>query len=232
MQCPCLVIQGTEDAIAGPDAGPKLAGALGRRARLVELAGSGHAPHTRDPVQVNLLIREFVTALQPGAPVMPRRWTRGHNRRRRALYISSPIGLGHAHRDVAIATELRKLRPGPGDRLASPAPGNQGAGGPRRAHPPGQRALASESRHIECESAEHDLHCFQALRRMDEILLANFMVFHDVVDEDLRPVDWRRGLGARLLPAREPREKRAAYVWMTDFVGWLPMPDGGEHEAC
>ena len=31
--------------------------------------------------------------------------------RRRALYISSPIGLGHAQRDVAIAKELRKLVP-------------------------------------------------------------------------------------------------------------------------
>ena len=28
-----------------------------------------------------------------------------------------------------------------------------------------------------------------------------------------------------------PEEKRAAYVWLTDFVGWLPMPDGGEREA-
>ncbi len=28
-----------------------------------------------------------------------------------------------------------------------------------------------------------------------------------------------------------PERKRAAYVWLTDFVGWLPMPDGGEHEA-
>jgi predicted glycosyltransferase len=28
-----------------------------------------------------------------------------------------------------------------------------------------------------------------------------------------------------------PEEKRAAYVWLTDFVGWLPMPDGGTHEA-
>ena len=25
--------------------------------------------------------------------------------------------------------------------------------------------------------------------------------------------------------------KRAAYAWLTDFVGWLPMPDGGEREA-
>jgi predicted glycosyltransferase len=29
----------------------------------------------------------------------------------RALYISSPIGLGHAQRDVAIAGELRTLHP-------------------------------------------------------------------------------------------------------------------------
>jgi len=28
-----------------------------------------------------------------------------------------------------------------------------------------------------------------------------------------------------------PRQKRAPYVWLTDFVGWLPMSDGGEHEA-
>ena len=38
--------------------------------------------------------------------------------------------------------------------------------------------------HIESESAGHDLHCFQALRRMDEILLANFMVFHDLVRDE------------------------------------------------
>ena len=28
-----------------------------------------------------------------------------------------------------------------------------------------------------------------------------------------------------------PEQKRAAYAWFTDFVGWLPMPDGGEREA-
>jgi hypothetical protein len=38
------------------------------------------------------------------------------------------------------------------------------------------KLLANESAHIERESAEHDLHCFQAIRRMDEILLATFMV--------------------------------------------------------
>ena len=28
-----------------------------------------------------------------------------------------------------------------------------------------------------------------------------------------------------------PEQKRAAYVWLTDFVGWLPMEDGGGHES-
>ena len=79
-----------------------------------------------------------------------------------------------------------------------------------RIHPASQH-LANESRHIESESAEHDLHCFQAWRRMDEILVANFMVFHDVVREDRYDL-WigDEALGDRLLPAREPaREARA-----------------------
>ena len=37
--------------------------------------------------------------------------TRGLTRPKRALYLSSPIGLGHARRDVAIAHELKRLRP-------------------------------------------------------------------------------------------------------------------------
>jgi len=28
-----------------------------------------------------------------------------------------------------------------------------------------------------------------------------------------------------------PGLKRAPFVWLTDFVGWVPMPDGGDHEA-
>ena len=52
-----------------------------------------------------------------------------------------------------------------------------------RVHP-ASRHLANESSHIESESAEHDLHCFQAWRRMDEILVANYMVFRDLVREE------------------------------------------------
>jgi predicted glycosyltransferase len=160
------------------------------------------------------------------------RWTRGRSRRRRALYISSPIGLGHARRDVAIAEELRQLVPDLEiDWLAQhPVTAVLEAEG-ERIHP-ASAELANESGHIESESAEHDLHAFQAIRRMDEILCANFMLFHDVVEEEQYDV-W---IGDEAWEVdyylhENPELKRAAYVWLTDFVGWLPLEDGGEREA-
>jgi pimeloyl-ACP methyl ester carboxylesterase/predicted glycosyltransferase len=225
VRCPVLVVQGSEDAITGPGRGAALAEATG--GELVVLDGSGHGPHVRDPVAVNLLLRDLVAPPSP-----PARRPRAMARRQRALYVSSPIGLGHARRDAAIADELRRLRPGLAiDWLAQhPVTSVLEARG-ERIHP-ASALLANESAHIERESAEHDLHCFQAIRRMDEILLANFMVFHDVVrDEqyDLWIGDEAWELDYYL--HENPEQKRAAYVWLTDFVGWLPMPDGGEREA-
>jgi pimeloyl-ACP methyl ester carboxylesterase len=225
VRCPVLVIHGEHDAIISVTRGIALAEDTG--GRLVVLEGSGHAPHVRDPVKVNLLLREFV---KPAPP--PWRWVRGKARRKRALYISSPIGLGHAQRDVAIAGELRKLHPDLDiDWLAQhPVTRVLEAAG-ERIHP-ASALLANESGHIESESAEHDLHCFQAIRRMDEILLSNFMVFHDLVrDEhyDLWIGDEAWELDYYL--HENPEHKQAAYAWLTDFVGWLPMPDGGQREA-
>ncbi len=133
---------------------------------------------------------------------------------------------------LAIAAELRKLHPELEiDWLAqNPVTKVLEARG-ERIHPASAQ-LANESAHIESESAEHDLHCFQAIRRMDEILLANFMVFHDLVNEehyDLWIGDEAWELDYYL--HENPEQKRAAYVWLTDFVGWLPMEDGGDHEA-
>ena len=67
---------------------------------------------------------------------------------------------------------------------------------------------------------------------MDEILAANFMLFHDVVrDEryDLWIGDEAWELDYYL--HENPREKRVPFAWLTDFVGFLPMEDGGEHES-
>jgi pimeloyl-ACP methyl ester carboxylesterase len=61
VRCPVLVIQGTEDAITGQSRGVALAEATGGSLGLLE--GSGHGPHARDPVKVNLLIRDFVESV-------------------------------------------------------------------------------------------------------------------------------------------------------------------------
>jgi hypothetical protein len=97
---------------------------------------------------------------------------------------------------------------------------------------PASADLANESIHIASESAGHDLHVFQAIRRMDEILVANFMVFHDLVEQEAYDV-WIADEGWEIdyFLHENPELKAAAYCWLTDFVGWLPMPDGGEHEA-
>ena len=224
VRCPVLVIHGSEDAVRPCASGARLAKLAD--GELVVLEGSGHFPHVRDPVKVNLILRDAV------APPRPRSWVRGRSRRRRALYVSSPIGLGHAQRDAAIADELRKLHPDLEiDWLAQhPVTAVLEARG-ERIHP-ASALLANESHHVESESAEHDLHCFQAIRRMDEILLANFMVFHDLVREE----DYDLWIGDEAWELdyylhENPEQKRAAYVWLTDFVGWLPMEDGGSGEA-
>jgi pimeloyl-ACP methyl ester carboxylesterase/predicted glycosyltransferase len=229
VRCPVLAIHGLEDTVVEPEHGISLAQELG--APIVLLEGSGHGPQMRDPVKVNGLLREFV---EPGPAREPRvrTWTRARSRPRRALYVSSPIGLGHARRDVAIAKELRKLVPDLEiDWLAQhPVTAVLEAEG-ERIHP-ASAELANESGHIESESAEHDLHVFQAWRRMDEILVANFMLFHDVVRDD--PYDLWIGDEAWEVDYylhENPELKSAAYVWLTDFVGWLPMTDGGEREA-
>ncbi|MCP9487411.1 MAG: alpha/beta fold hydrolase [Gaiellaceae bacterium MAG52_C11] len=223
VRCPTLVIHGDADLIRPHAQGAALAEATG--GTLVTLEGAGHLPQARDPVKINLLLRDFVAPPSPA-----RRWVRGKSRRKRALYVSSPIGLGHAQRDAAIAEELRKLHPDLEiDWLAQhPVTAVLEARG-ERIHS-GSAHLANESRHIESECAEHDLHAFQAIRRMDEILLANFMVFHDIVRDD--QYDLWIGDEAWELDYylhENPEEKRAAYVWLTDFVGWLPMADGGPH---
>jgi pimeloyl-ACP methyl ester carboxylesterase/predicted glycosyltransferase len=225
VRCPVLVIQGSEDRITGPDRGIALAEATA--GDLVMLEGSGHGPHVRDPVKVNLLLRDFAVPPRP-----PASWTRGRSRRKRALYISSPIGLGHARRDVAIADELRRLHPDLEIDWLAQHPVTKVLEARGELIHPASAQLANESGHVESESAEHDLHCFQAIRRMDEILLANFMVFHDLVreqDYDVWVGDEAWELDYYL--HENPEQKSAAYVWLTDFVGWLPMEDGGDREA-
>ena len=230
VRCPVLVVHGDEDGIIPYEHGVALAELLG--VGLVTLEGGGHLPSLGDPVRCNLLIREFVEGLAP-TPEPPRRWSRALRRRRRALVLSSPIGLGHARRDVAIVHELRALHPDLDVQWLAQHPVTAVlAEHGERVHPASD-LLAGESAHVESEAGEHDLHVFQAYRSMDEILVANFMVFHDLVAEehfDLVVAD--EGWDIDYFLHENPELKRSPFAWLTDFVGWLPMPDGGAAEVA
>ena len=58
VECPTLVIHGTDDLVTPFDWGEALASELGTR--LVSFEGSGHAPGARHPVRFNLTVREFL----------------------------------------------------------------------------------------------------------------------------------------------------------------------------
>jgi len=226
IECPVLVVHGGDDHIIPPSFGAKLAEITG--GELVTFAGGGHLVQGRDPVPANLLMKDFVdriTATPPPSHI----WIRGMSRRPRVLYLSSPIGLGHARRDLAIAQELRALVPDLEIDWLAQHPVTRVLADAGESIHDASRHLASESAHIEAEQGEHELNCFQALRRMDEILLANFMVFQEIVDDgryDLVIGD--EAWDVDYYWHENPELKRCANLWMTDFVGYLPMSEGRE----
>jgi pimeloyl-ACP methyl ester carboxylesterase/predicted glycosyltransferase len=228
IHCPVLAIHGDNDQIQ-PHARGKLVAEL-TGAEFVTIADGGHNPLGRVPAKCNSLINDFLDRrLGLAAPKAP---VRRAPREKKVLYLSSPIGLGHGRRDIAIARELRRLHPRLHvDWLAQDPVTRLLEKSGERIHPLSAR-LASESQHIEEEAGEHDLNAFQAIRRMDELLIANFMIFQDAVDVggyDLVVADEAWDIDHYW--HEHPELKKAALAWLTDFVGFVPMPSGGEHEA-
>lgn len=226
IRCPLLAIHGDDDKIQPYERGKLVAELSG--GELVTIPGGGHNPLGRFPAKCNTLIDDFLDRRLAVPAAKPRSRRNGS---RKALYLSSPIGLGHGRRDIAVARELRKLSPGlQVDWLAQDPVTRLLEANGEHVHPLSAR-LASESRHIELESGEHDLHAFQALRRMDEVLIANFMIFQNAVDEggyDLVIAD--EAWDVDHFWHEHPELKRATLAWLTDFVGFVPMPEGGAAE--
>jgi pimeloyl-ACP methyl ester carboxylesterase/predicted glycosyltransferase len=230
VNCPVLVIHGQGDRCQPFARGERVAELTG--GDLLMLEGAGHLPQAREPVIINRALRDFADRFRSPAPVR-QTWVRSLDRPKRVLFVSSPIGLGHARRDVAIADELRGLRPGVEVQWLAQHPVTELLRRRGEQIHPASAFLASESRHIESEAAEHDLHVFQTFRNMDEIMVSNFMVFHDVVCDE--PFDLWVGDEAwdvDYFLHENPELKRTPYAWLTDFVGWLPMPDGGARERA
>ncbi|HZR07174.1 MAG TPA: alpha/beta fold hydrolase [Myxococcales bacterium] len=222
--CPTLVIHGDGDRRAAYRDGKEIHD-LVPGSRMLTIGGGGHLPSVRDPVLFNRTVRDFVA----GAP-RTSTWVRAMSRKRKALFISSPIGLGHVQRDVAIARELRKLHPDLAiDWLTVDPAARYLLEEGERVHPIAKR-LANESRHFEQVAGEHDLPAFFALRTMDEIMINNFMTFSDLLEQehyDLVIGDESWDVDYYL--HENPDLKRQPFVFLTDFVGCLPM-DGDERE--
>ena len=226
---PTLTIHGDRDICQHVDRGRVFAEITD--GELVVIEGGGHLALARDPVKVNRTIKGFVDRIT-GEGMRSTTWTRALDRKRKVLYLSSPIGLGHARRDVAIVKELKRLHPDLHVDWLAQHPVTAVLRAEGESIHPASEWLVSESAHIASESTGHELHCFQALRRMDEILVANFMVFQEVVEEG----DYDLVVGDEAWDVdhywhENPELKRGSHVWLTDFVGFIPMPSGGEHEA-
>jgi len=226
--CPVLIVQGDKDNCQSFETGLVLADLTG--AEHVRIPGAGHIPAARHPVLVNRLIHDFAGRF--GTPPARRRtWVPAAARPRRAILVSSPIGLGHAWRDVAIARELRARHPELEIHWLAQPPLTRLLEACGEIVHPASAQLAPEAKHVDAEAGEHELHAFQMLRRLDEIFCANFMVFHDVVRDE--PFDlWLADEAWELdyFLHENPELKTAPYVWMTDFVGVLPMEVGGARE--
>ncbi len=231
IRAPALVLHGTGDSVVPYSHGRAFAEAV-PGARLVSFQGGGHGLPGREAVKVNRLIRDFVLgrpveswAIPPMAerkvPPRPRRTPR-----QRILWLSSPIGLGHIQRDIAIARKLREIHPeATVDFLAADPARRVVEVMGERLHP-ATDLLHNESAHFEAWAADHELHAFNALWDMDEIMAANFMVLADVVERE--PYDlWvgDEGWDLDYFLHENPELKAAPYVFITDFIGMLPMRD-------
>ena len=229
LTCPVLVIGGDQDKIVPPERARRIAELTS--ADLLVIGGGGHAPHVRYPVAVNHAIRDFANGRVPGRPKRAP-WQATHSRRRRALWISSPIGLGHVQRDLAIARAVRKRVPDLEIHWWAQPPVTDVLAEAGEIIHPASSELASESAHWESEAADHDLPAFYAFRRMDEIFCANYLLFDDVVRDtsfDLWVGDecWETDYFLH----ENPERKIAPYVFMTDVIGFLPTDPGDSREA-
>jgi pimeloyl-ACP methyl ester carboxylesterase/predicted glycosyltransferase len=228
VRCPVVVLHGTEDHIRPIADAERLARLTG--GTLIRAEGSGHGPMARDPVMVNHEIRRFVDSV--GGLRTDRHQVRAARRGKRVLYLSSPIGLGHARRDLAVADQLRTLHPEIEVQWLAQDPVTRVLAAAGEHLHPASYALASEAGHVEVESGEHDLNAFRAIRRMDEILVANFHVFDELTeDEHFDLIIGDEAWDVDYFLHENPQLKRSPYAWFTDFVGWLPTADGGEEEA-
>ncbi len=224
--CPVLLLHGSSDEISPVAGAMQLADLVNAELRVID--GGSHAIGTRHSIVVNRYIDDFLAVLRPHptSPVPPTK-RRGHGPR--VLYLSSPIGLGHVRRDLAIADELRKRCPDVDIDWLSQDPVTAVLGHHGEQVHPASRLLAPECQRLTEHATDHHLDVTLAAFESTDVLYGNFAVFQDVVEngnydlvvgDEAWEVDW--------FWLDEPSAKRGRFAWLTDFVGDLPLPNSGE----
>ena len=184
----------------------------GHRRRPAALEGGGHCPQARDPIRVNRAILEFLDRVTPPPePAAAHAPGPGRCPAEACLYLSSPIGLGHARRDLAIARELRRrTRTCQVDWLAQHPVTRVPRGAGERIHPasarPGERVRPLRGRGARARPACLPGDPADGRDPRRELL----RLPGPGRRRRLRPRRRRRGLGRRLLLAREPRAQADA----------------------
>ena len=138
----------------------------------------------------------------------------------RILWISSPIGLGHVKRDLAIAEEMQKKIPGLTIHWLCDDPVRSFLEDVGEEVHRLSDDLWDKSGHFENYGEAYSLDATEAYWEMDKILDNNFMVFTDAVREDgydlvIGDESWEVDHYLHYNPSL----KTTPFVFMTDFVG-------------
>jgi pimeloyl-ACP methyl ester carboxylesterase len=214
LDLPVLIFAGQKDQVVFPSASEYLHQKI-RGSRYVPIEHAGHG-FLRTWPQINRHILNFLKpeTTSPG----PATAQEGASR---ILWISSPIGLGHVKRDLVIADEMRKQKPGLSiDWLAIDPVKTFLENSGERIHPL-SKFMWDESGHFESHgTSSFSLNATEAYWEMDKLLNNNFMVVTDVLNEcpyDLVVGDESWEVLDNL--HYNPSLKKAPFVFMTDFIG-------------
>lgn len=230
IQCPVILLTGDDDNVIPDRFSRRTASVLGVDPVIIE--GGGHDIAGFNAPIVNRIIDDWLDQFRASTsdPVpTPKRSTK---RVERVLYLSSPIGLGHVRRDVAIADEMRKLAPQAEIEWLTQQPATDVLEHRKEVVHPASSLLLSENSHIAEHAGDHGIDAARAWLTMADIFAANYSVFSDVLaegDYDLVIADEAWDVDGAWLD--NPAAKTTRYAWLTDFVGEIALPELGAESA-
>lgn len=214
LDLPVLIFAGQKDQVVFPSASEYLHQKI-QGSQFISIEHAGHS-FLRTWPQVGRHILNFLKpeTTSPGPAT-------AQEGAARILWISSPIGLGHVKRDLAIADEMRKQKPDLSiDWLAIDPVKTLLENSGECIHPMSE-FLWDESGHFESHgTASFALNATEAYWKMDKLLNNNFMVFTDVLNET--PYDLVVGDESWEVLDNlhyNPSLKMAPFVFITDFIG-------------